>query len=43
MAALANQVLLSLLYLFSEERMQDPYEQNATDVLAEELTSPDSW
>jgi len=30
-------VLLSLLYLFSEERMQDPYEQNATDVLAEEL------
>ena len=32
----AIQVLVGLLYFFSEERMQDPYEAIGTDVLAKE-------
>ena len=31
-----RQVLVGLLYFFSEERMQDPYEAIGTDVLAKE-------
>jgi hypothetical protein len=34
--SLAIQVLVGLLYFFSEERMQDPYEAVGTDVLAKE-------
>lgn len=34
---------MCLLFFFSEERMQDPYEEVGTKKMAEEMPNPKNW
>ena len=40
---LVVKVLVCLLFFFSEERMQDPYEEVGTKKMAEEMPNPKNW